>query len=106
MLMEVEILTLEIGKFLASLDDVTHLKVIKNLHLLERYGNEVGFPHSRKLLKDIYELRMAGRIAVRLLYTFHNGKAIILHGFIKKTNKTPKREIETALARLNYLHSR
>ena len=55
----------------------------------------------RKLEKDLWEVRvhLDGRIA-RVLFTVSSGKIVLLHGFIKKTRKTPLDEIELARRRM------
>ena len=60
-------------------------------------------PYSKRITANLYELRIRGQQEVRIFYTINNGTAFLLHGFIKKTNKTTKREIETALNKLNNL---
>lgn len=80
--------------FYDSLDKNTKARIIRHLMLLEQYGNEIGNKLSKKLDKNIYELRIVGSINVRILYFFHkNRKIIITNAFIKKTQKTPKKEI-------------
>jgi len=40
---------------------------------------------------------------VRILFTFYKNEAILLHGFIKKSQKIPSREIKTALKKIDRL---
>lgn len=69
------------------------------IRLLKEFGTELGMPHARPLRDGIWELRPGG---IRLLYcTYINRQFIILHGFRKTTNRTPDREIETAVRRMN-----
>ena len=44
-------------------------------------------PDSKSLGKGLFELRTQGRIKVRMLYMFHNNKAYLIHGFVKKAWK-------------------
>lgn len=60
-------------------------------------------PYSKKLLSNLYELRVRGQQEVRIFYCFHQDQAIIVHAFIKKSQKTPTKEIETALKRIEQL---
>jgi len=60
-------------------------------------------PYSKKLSSQLFELRIRGSQEVRIFYTFHQDQAILFHCFIKKTQKTPKRELETTLVKLNNL---
>lgn len=65
--------------------------------LLEKHGfdaNRYKKQLIKKLDKDIYELRPGDN---RILFFFFDGEMfVLLHGFRKKTQKTPKHEIETA----------
>ena len=69
--------------------------------LLEEFGLELRMPHSRAMGSGLFELRPRGREGIaRVFYCTNVGrKIIILHSFIKKTNKTPKREIDIARRR-------
>ena len=63
----------------------------------------IGLPLCRSLsgYKDIWEIRskiIGGKIA-RVIFYISNSEMILLHGFIKKSQKTPKREIELAVKR-------
>lgn len=84
--------------FLDTIDRKMSVKLYKEINLLRDYGNEVREPYSKYLRDGIYELRaQQGSDISRVLYFFYVGRKIILtHGFIKKTNKTPNREIELA----------
>lgn len=68
------------------------------LMLLEQNGNELRAPYSKALEDGIFELRVQqGTDITRILYFFMVGhKIIITNGFVKKTQKTPQREIELA----------
>lgn len=59
-------------------------------------------PHSRPMGGGLFELRPKGKEGIaRVFYCAVVGKKIvILHSFIKKTDKTPKRDLELAMERL------
>ena len=63
---------------------------------------DVGRPRVRYVDKGLWEMRMNGRDGIaRSLYAVEAGELIlVLRFFVKKTQKTPKREIEIALQRL------
>lgn len=65
-----------------------------------QFGWPLGMPLVRKMAKDLWEVRshLEGRIA-RVLFTVKGQDMILLHAFIKKTQKTPPSELETAKAR-------
>lgn len=84
--------------FIDELDPKMRVKVFGRLELLERYGVQLGMPFSRHLDDGIFELRtVQGNNITRILYFFYVEQRVILtHGFVKKTQKTPAREIERA----------
>jgi len=69
--------------------------------LLEEFGLELRMPHSRAMGGRLFELRPRGREGIaRVFYCTKVGrKIIILHSFIKKTNETPRRELDIARRR-------
>ena len=82
------------------------VKMYGLIGILEERGNMLREPYSKYIEDGIFELRVkVGTDISRVLYFFYVGKKIILtNGFIKKTQKTPKKEIEKAKAyRENYL---
>lgn len=71
--------------------------------LLENLGpQQVGMPHIKHLDGKLWEMRMKGRDGIaRAVYVTQTGqRLIVLHVFIKKTQKTPRRAIATALERM------
>lgn len=93
----------DLEKFIFKLQKPAKSKITRYLELLEDYGFNLKMPYSKMVTANLYELRIHGQQEVRIFYTINNGTAFLLHGFIKKTNKTPVREIKTALNRLNNL---
>lgn len=71
-----------------------------------QYGWPLGMPLVRKLDKDIWEVRihLEGRIA-RILFTVVGDVMVLLHGFIKKSQATPKQDISLTKDRLKILRS-
>jgi len=94
----------EIQTFLLSFDDSTVSKVINSLELLDELGEQIRPPRSKKVTKNIYELRIISNLSVRIFYTFHKENIWILHAFIKKSQKIPSKELEIVFKRLKYLH--
>ncbi|OGH69107.1 MAG: hypothetical protein A3I29_04560 [Candidatus Magasanikbacteria bacterium RIFCSPLOWO2_02_FULL_44_11] len=92
-----------IGVFINTLDRSAATKVLRTINLLERFGSQLKMPHSKKIDRDLFELRIRGQQEIRLLYTFYKDGAILLHGFIKKTEKMPLRELLTARHKLTLL---
>jgi phage-related protein len=87
------------AKFIQSVDEVVQIKVLRVIGLLERYGYQLPMPHSKKLTRHLFELRIFSQVKIRLLYCFYKKSPYILHGFIKKTQKTPSKELEIAKTR-------
>jgi phage-related protein len=96
-----------VREFLDSLGATDLAAVMRGFALLEEFGLAVGAPHVRSMggYKKLWELRVrAQRGAIRLFYFAHTGRRfVILHGFVKKSGKTPRREIETAVRRMQDL---
>lgn len=84
--------------FLLSLDKKMRAKMLRTIKLLQMNGNKLREPESKELDDGIMELRAkVGSDISRVLNFFVVGrKAILTNGFIKKTQKTPKAEIERA----------
>ena len=85
-------------EFLKSLDAKTRSKFYRILGLLKEYGPGLREPYSKSLQDGIFELRIQGQVgACRVLYFFCRRSTIVLtNGFLKKTQKTPRRHIEAA----------
>lgn len=72
------------------------------------YGWPVGMPTCRPMGKGLYEVRSnlpSGKIA-RVLFCVYEEKMILLHGFIKKTQKTSARDLDLALKRKRTLEAK
>ena len=70
--------------------------------LMEIYGPDLGMPHTRAMGEGLFELRLKAKEGVaRVFYCTLIGKKIVmLHQFIKKTERTPLRELEKARRRM------
>lgn len=67
-------------------------------------GWPLGMPLIRKIDKDLWEIRTILESGIaRIFFTVDENYMVLLHGFIKKSQKTPQNELKTALTRLgNY----
>ena len=85
-------------EFILSLDEKMRAKIVRTIELLGANGTALRMPYSEHLVDGIFEVRAkVGSDISRVLYFFVIGKKIVLtNGFIKKTQKTPKHEIELA----------
>lgn len=69
-----------------------------------QFGWPIGMPLVRKLGPDLWEVRVRlDRRIARVLFAVFEGEAVLLHAFVKKSEKTPATEMNTALRRLNAL---
>ena len=68
---------------------------------MEEYGPNLGMPHTRALGNGLFEIRAKAEEGIGRVFfcTMVGRKIIVLHSFIKKTDKTPKRELDIALNR-------
>ena len=84
--------------FLNELDVKMRGKLVMTLKVLQEKGNRLREPYSKHLEDGIFEVRgKVGTDISRVLYFFYyGGKIVLTNGFIKKTQKTPRSEIEKA----------
>ncbi|MDR4499704.1 MAG: type II toxin-antitoxin system RelE/ParE family toxin [Candidatus Scalindua sp.] len=92
-----------VRKWLKSLGAADRKIIGDDLQTLE-YGWPIGMPLYRSFSshKGLWELRInltQGRIA-RILFCVKNDRLIMLHGFIKKTQKTPTQDLAIAVKRM------
>jgi phage-related protein len=78
---------------------IQHKQVAQYIQLLEDYGTRLGDNITKHLDEDIWELRPGNNRV--LFFYFENDTYVLLHHFRKKTQKTPRREIEKAKAEGN-----
>jgi phage-related protein len=77
--------------------------------LIQGYGLErVGEPHVKHLEGPLWEMRMKGRDGIsRAVYVTARGRrVVVVRVFVKKTQKTPRREIDVALERAREVKDR
>ena len=69
---------------------------------MEIYGPDLGMPHTRAMGGRLFELRLkAAEGIARVFYcTIVERRIVMLHQFIKKSEKTPRKELEIALKRM------
>jgi phage-related protein len=74
------------------------------VHLTERmvtFGPDLGMPHTRPLGKGLFELRMKSKEGIGRVFfcTLPGRRIIMLHAFVKKSQKTPAKELKIARTR-------
>jgi phage-related protein len=91
----------EILKFPASiLADLLHI-----LEIIEELGPNLGKPHTAPMGNGLFEIRAKGKEGIgRAFFAIVLEKEIVIvHSFVKKTQKTPKKELEKARKRVKEL---
>jgi phage-related protein len=71
--------------------------------LIMEYGTNLGMPHTKAMGSGLFELRLKGAEGIaRVFYcTVIDRKVVMLHSFVKKTDKTPKQDLNLAIKRMN-----
>lgn len=75
--------------------------------MIEEFGPALGSPYTKALKDGLFEIRAKGRegIGRSFFCTIKGKEVIILHSFIKKSQKIPKKEIQIARQRLKEVKS-
>ncbi len=98
----VETLNADVDAELEALEPTLRAKFLHIAELLATFGpHQVREPHVKPLGHKLSEIRMKGRSGIaRAIYVTATGQRIVvLHAFVKKTQKTPRSAIELALKR-------
>ena len=76
-------------------------KMLHIFELIEMAGAKLGEPYTKSLNNGLFEVRAKAQEGIgRSIYCYQKGqKIIILHTFVKKSQKTPKKDLEIALKR-------
>ena len=91
-----------VEKKILSLPNGLLARYLRLTDLMLEFGSNLGMPHTRYLEDGLIELRIKSKEGIaRVFYCAIIEKRIVmLHLFIKKSNRTPKKEIETAKKRM------
>ena len=90
-----------VREWLRSLDAADRRTIGQDLMRVQ-FGWPIGMPLVRSLKDGLWEVRssLPSQQIARVLLCFHDGMLIVLHGFIKKTQKTPADDLELAKRRM------
>lgn len=102
----VETLNPTVDRELDALEPTLKARFLHIAELLETFGpDQVGAPHVKHLVEKLWEIRMKGRSGIaRAIYVTVTGRRIVvLHAFVKKSQKTPKSAIRLAQQRAKEL---
>ena len=89
-----------VREWLLSLSKEDRKAIGEDIKTVE-YGFPIGMPVCRRLESKLYEVRsnISTKRIARVIFTIEAPYMILLHGFVKKTQKTPKSDIDLALKR-------
>ena len=77
-------------------------RLLRLLELMQEHGANLGAPHTSPMGDGLFEIRAKAKEGIgRALFCYMKGERVyILHAFVKKTQKTPKKELDLAIARM------
>jgi phage-related protein len=94
-----------VREWLRDLDRDSRKAIGEDIKTLQ-FGWPVGMPLARKLADNLWELRSSIPAGIaRTFFTVYAQRIVLLHGFVKKAQKTPANELTTAKRRLTKLRS-
>lgn len=99
--------SVSVEKDILSLPDTIVAKYIKLAELMTKFGANLGMPHTKALGDGLFELRLKGQEGIaRVFYcTVIGNEIVMLHSFVKKTDKLPPRELKLARVRLKEIQN-
>lgn len=91
-----------VAEFFDGLPRKLKAKTFWEIDLLSVHGPALQQPYVKHIKGDLWELRVKFASDITRVFYFYleAHKIILLHGFLKKTDQTPKRELETAMRRM------
>ena len=86
-----------------SLPDGLLARYLRLADMMIVHGSNLGLPHTKSLSSGLFELRLKSKEGIgRVFYCTEVGKNIVmLHSFVKKSQKIPRKEMDIALKRLS-----
>lgn len=92
----------DVEKFIFKLPKSLAAKYLHLTDLILEFGPNLGMPHTRAMSDGLFELRLKGQEGIaRVFYCTLVGKRVVmLHGFVKKTQKTPTKQLQLAKDRM------
>ena len=96
-----------VQQWLKSLDAADRKAIGEDIRLVQ-FGWPLGMPLVRKMETYLWEIRsrLKGRRIARVLFSLEDNKMVLLHGFIKKSQKIPRTDLNLARERRNLWQSR
>ena len=99
---KIEYFNTDVENKILSLPDGLLARYLKLTDMMIVHGSNLGLPHTKSLNDGLLELRLKSKEGIaRVFYCTKVGKNIVmLHSFVKKSQKIPKKEIDIAIKRL------
>ena len=94
--------TESVESFVLGLPDGLLARYLRLTDMMLEFGANLGMPHTRAMSNGLFELRVKSKEGIaRVFYcTVVGQRIVILHGFIKKSEKTPPKELRIARERM------
>ena len=94
--------TRSVEDFVLALPEGLLARYLRLTDMMQEFGANLGMPHTRAMGDGLFELRIKGPEGIaRVFYcTLVGQRIVMLHGFIKKSAKTPPKELKLARTRL------
>ena len=91
-----------VGEELAKMPPKIQARMIRLLELIEEHGANLGSPHTAPMGGGLFEIRAKAREGIgRALFCYMKGEHLhILRTFVKKSQKTPKKDLDLAKTRM------
>ncbi|MEC7816027.1 MAG: type II toxin-antitoxin system RelE/ParE family toxin [Pseudomonadota bacterium] len=92
----------KVDEELAAMPPKIQARMIRLMELMEKHGANLGEPHTKPLGGDLFEIRAKAKEGIgRGIFCYmHGQRIIILHVFVKKDQKIPKKDLTLARERL------
>ena len=99
---DIEYYNSSVETFVLDLPPGLLARYLRLTDMMLQFGSNLGMPHTRSMSDGLFELRVKGKEGIaRVFYCTQVGQQIVmLHGFIKKSQKTPAKELKLARQRL------
>jgi phage-related protein len=92
-----------VSDFIENQDENAQAKIKKCFNIIQIYGSRAGRPFVKKIDKELYELRIRGSNEIRFIFACSGKTVLMLHGFKKKSQKLPLKELRLARKRLTII---
>ena len=99
---EIQYYSVEVEEAILSLPDTLAARYVVLTRRMTAIGANLGSPHTESFGEGLFELRLKGAEGIARVFfcTLVGRRIVTLHSFVKKTQKTPPREIDTARMRM------